>query len=56
MISLPFSAPSACYDIVIVGGGIVGTATARELILRYPNIKFGLLEKETKLGKDWNVQ
>ena len=34
------------YDIAIVGGGIVGLATARELLLRYPRIKLGILEKE----------
>ena len=38
------------YDIVIVGAGIVGLATARELILRYPNLKFAVVEKESKVG------
>ena len=38
------------YDIVIVGGGIVGLATAQELISRHPNLKFGLLEKESELA------
>lgn len=38
------------YDFAIVGGGIVGLATARELQLRYPNFKFVLLEKEKELS------
>lgn len=38
------------YDVAIVGGGIVGLATARELILRHPNLSFILLEKEKELS------
>lgn len=38
------------YDVAIVGGGIVGMATARELMIRYPKKKFILLEKEPELG------
>lgn len=34
----------------VVGGGIVGLATARELILRHPALRFILLEKEKELG------
>lgn len=34
----------------VVGGGIVGLATARELILRHPSLSFALLEKEKELG------
>ena len=41
---------SGTYDIVIVGGGIVGLATAQELISRHPKLKFGLLEKESELA------
>lgn len=40
------------YDIVIVGGGIVGMAAARELIIRHPKLKFAVLEKENRLGKN----
>jgi protoporphyrinogen oxidase len=36
--------------VVIVGGGIVGLAAARKLIIDYPNLKFCLLEKESQLG------
>lgn len=38
------------YDVAIVGGGIVGLATARELILRHPNLSFILVEKEKELS------
>jgi L-2-hydroxyglutarate oxidase LhgO len=38
------------YDIAIVGGGIVGLATARKLIIDYPQFKFVLVEKENSLG------
>ncbi|XP_042236945.1 L-2-hydroxyglutarate dehydrogenase, mitochondrial-like isoform X2 [Homarus americanus] len=38
------------YDIVIVGGGIVGMATARELALKHPHLKLSVVEKEDKLA------
>ncbi|XP_022052817.1 L-2-hydroxyglutarate dehydrogenase, mitochondrial [Acanthochromis polyacanthus] len=38
------------YDVAVVGGGIVGLATARELILRHPTLSFVLLEKEKELS------
>ncbi|KAG7466162.1 hypothetical protein MATL_G00161870 [Megalops atlanticus] len=38
------------YDVAIVGGGVVGLATARELILRHPSLSFVLLEKEKELA------
>ncbi|XP_071380605.1 L-2-hydroxyglutarate dehydrogenase, mitochondrial [Centroberyx affinis] len=38
------------YDVAIVGAGIVGLATARELILRHPTLSFILLEKEKELS------
>lgn len=38
------------YDVAVVGGGIVGLATARELILRHPSLSFVLLEKEKELA------
>ena len=41
------------YDLAIVGGGIVGLATARELVLRHPEMKLVLLEKESLLG-NWD--
>jgi (S)-2-hydroxyglutarate dehydrogenase len=38
------------YDIVIVGGGIVGISSAYNLQISYPNLKILLLEKETDFG------
>ena len=38
------------YDLVIVGGGIVGLATARETAMRHPNMQIAVVEKENKLG------
>ncbi len=39
------------YDIAIVGGGIVGLATGRELLLRHPSLKLAVIEKEDILAK-----
>ncbi|XP_037043466.1 L-2-hydroxyglutarate dehydrogenase, mitochondrial-like [Bradysia coprophila] len=39
-----------CYDLVVVGGGIVGVATARELKERHLKWKIAIVEKETKLA------
>ncbi|XP_070168562.1 L-2-hydroxyglutarate dehydrogenase, mitochondrial isoform X2 [Polyergus mexicanus] len=46
------TAASTCsaYDLVIVGGGIVGCATAREMIMRHPNMKMAIVEKENVLA------
>ncbi|XP_038612666.1 L-2-hydroxyglutarate dehydrogenase, mitochondrial [Tachyglossus aculeatus] len=41
---------SSSYDVVIVGGGIVGLASARVLALRHPELSFGILEKEKELA------
>jgi (S)-2-hydroxyglutarate dehydrogenase len=38
------------YDFCVVGGGIVGLATARELLKRRPGASVVLLEKETDLA------
>jgi len=38
------------YDIAVVGGGIVGLATSRELLARYAHLKLANVEKES----DWN--
>lgn len=40
----------ACYDLVVVGGGIVGVATARELKQRHPGWQIAIVEKENKLA------
>ena len=39
------------YDIAIVGGGIVGLATARALLQTKPSLSLVLLEKESALGR-----
>ena len=38
------------YDVTIIGGGIVGLATAMQLKKSNPNLKVALLEKEKKLA------
>ena len=39
------------YDIIIVGGGIVGLATALKLTEAKPDLKIALLEKEDRVAK-----
>jgi L-2-hydroxyglutarate oxidase LhgO len=39
------------YDIAIVGGGIVGLATARALLQTAPSLKLVVCEKEAELGR-----
>lgn len=39
------------YDILIIGGGIVGLATALKIKEAQPRLKVALLEKETQLAK-----
>ena len=41
---------SKVYDITIVGGGIVGMATAYKLQKKYPHLTISVLEKETSLA------
>ncbi|XP_016001260.2 L-2-hydroxyglutarate dehydrogenase, mitochondrial isoform X2 [Rousettus aegyptiacus] len=43
-------ASTSSFDIVIIGGGIVGLASARTLILRHPALSIGVLEKEKDLA------
>jgi L-2-hydroxyglutarate oxidase len=38
------------FDYLIVGGGIVGLATAYKLQLKFPNKSIAVLEKETEVG------
>lgn len=39
------------YDLIIVGGGIVGLATAYQSLLKNPSLKLALIEKEDRLCK-----
>ncbi len=38
------------FDLIIIGGGILGLATALEVTRQYPKIKLGVLEKEARLA------
>lgn len=38
------------YDIVIIGGGIIGLATAWKLAVEHPGIKLAIVEKEAQTG------
>jgi L-2-hydroxyglutarate oxidase len=44
------SAPGG-YDVAVVGGGLVGLATARALLLRDPDSRVVVLEKEPELAR-----
>jgi L-2-hydroxyglutarate oxidase len=39
------------YDVVVVGAGIVGLATAMEMLKRRPNLKLAVIDKETDVSK-----
>ncbi len=39
------------YDVIIVGAGIVGLATAYQLLKKNPKIKLALIEKENKIAQ-----
>ena len=41
---------SSSYDVAIVGGGIIGLATALRLTRRYPRCKVAVVEKEPELA------
>ena len=38
------------YDVVVIGGGIVGLASAYKILKKYPSLNLAVLEKEKSLG------
>jgi len=42
--------PEAIFDVIIIGGGVVGLATGRELLQRFPDSKLLIVEKEQALA------
>ena len=46
----PSAAPASC-DLLVVGGGIVGLATAREALIRQPHIAVLVLEAEARVAQ-----
>lgn len=47
---LTTNASENSFDVVVVGGGIVGVASARELLCRHPTLKVAVVEKENRLA------
>src|SRR5919197_6643376 len=45
--SMPVGPP---YDIAVVGAGILGLATARELLGRHPGLRLAVIDREAELG------
>ena len=43
--------PEQRYDMAIIGAGIVGLATAMELLTRFPSLRLVVLEKEQTIGQ-----
>lgn len=39
------------YDVAVVGAGIIGLATGRELLKRRPTLKLAILDKEADVGR-----
>jgi len=42
--------PDSHYDVVVIGGGIIGLASAREMLRRFPDLRLLLVEKEKRLA------
>jgi len=43
--------PDARYDIVVIGGGIVGLSVAMETTRRFPKLRLLLAEKEDRVAR-----
>jgi L-2-hydroxyglutarate oxidase len=43
--------PDRNYDVVVIGGGIVGLSVAMEMTRRFPRLRLVVLEKEAKLAQ-----
>jgi len=39
------------YDVVVVGAGLIGMATAQELITRHPSLTYCVVDKESRVGQ-----
>ena len=39
------------YDLVVIGGGIIGLATAMRVTEEFPDIKVAVLEKESEVAQ-----
>ncbi len=48
---MPSAGPRTAYDFAVIGGGIVGLATAKALLERHPGASLLLLEKEEALAR-----
>ncbi|HVA22987.1 MAG TPA: FAD-dependent oxidoreductase, partial [Chloroflexota bacterium] len=38
------------YDVAVIGAGILGLGTARELLQRHPKLKLAVVDKEPRVG------
>jgi len=45
-----YSSENDCYDLVVVGGGIVGMAAAKEILERHKSLRLAVVEKENKVA------
>jgi (S)-2-hydroxyglutarate dehydrogenase len=43
--------PDSHHNVIIIGGGIVGLAVAREITLRFPHLRVLVLEKESRVAQ-----